>query len=134
MAKAPKVKRYKASVEGYRYGERYEAEVVTYATTRKETLDTLKNLISEEGELYMGTYKTKKVGRASMGVPARVNITPMRKVEQEYRVLRRDVIKPYTRIVKGKKQQVSGYTREYREYYIPEPEVSYEMVEGKPLS
>ena len=116
----PKVKRYKASREGYRYGKKYEAEIVTYGKTRKATIDALDTLLDEEGALYIGV-KSKK---------PRLNITPMQKVEMPYRVIRQDVIKSYTRVVRGKKQTVKGYTRQYRQYYVPEDEERYAEVEG----
>ena len=130
MAKRPKVKRYKATVEGFYAGKQYEASIVTYNKTKKQTEERLKEFIAEESPdpnkwLYSGYYQT----RPDEGRKARVSITRMQKVDQEYRVLRRDVIKPYTRIVKGKKQRVKGYTREYREYYIPPDEEDFDELE-----
>ena len=129
MAKPPKVKRYKATLEGWYAGRQYEASVVTYGKTKKETKERLEELLEAESpdpekKLYTGYYKT----REGVGIPARMSITRMQKVEQEYRVVRRDVIKSYTRIVKGKKQRVSGYTREYREYYVPPDEADLEPI------
>ena len=116
----PKVKRYKASREGYRRGKKYEASVVTYGKTRQQTIDKLDSMMREEGDLYIGIKSGKP----------RLNITRMQKVEQEYTVVRRDVIASYTRIVNGKTQTVRGYTREYRQYYVPADEVEYVEVEG----
>ena len=116
----PEIKRYKASREGYRSGKKYEAEVVTYGKTRMQTIEALDNLMEEEGDLYIGIKSGKP----------RLNITPMQKVEMPYRVIRQDVIKSYTRVVRGKTQTVKGYTRQYRQYYVPQDEEQYTEVEG----
>ena len=118
--KAPTVKRYKATREGYRGGKKYEASVVTYGKTRQQTIDELDSMMRREGDLYIGV---------KSGQP-RLSITRMQRVEQEFVVTRRDVIKGYTRIVKGKKQRVRGYTRTYGYYRIPEHEYIYDRVEG----
>ncbi len=121
---APKVKRYKATREGYRRGQKYEASVVTYGKTRQQTIDALDSMMEREGDLYIGVKSGKP----------RLNITRMQKVEQEFVVTRRDVVGSYTRIVKGKPQEVRGYTRKYGYYRIPEDEYYYEKVEGWVMS
>lgn len=118
--KAPTVKRYKATREGYRGGKKYEASVVTYGMSRKDTIDELDTMMEREGDLYIGVKSGKP----------RLSITRLQRVEQEFVVTRQDVIDGYTRIVKGKPQKVRGYTRTYGYYRIPENEYIYEQVEG----
>lgn len=120
---APKVKRYKATYSGYYAGVYYESSVVTYNKTRKETIDLLNEETEAPEKLYEGTYK-KGSGKRSL-----LNITSAQYVEQPYRLIRRDVIKAYTRIVRGKKQRVKGYTREYRQYYVPTDEIEHTIEE-----
>ena len=124
MAKVPTVKRYKASVEGLYAGKWYEAEVVTYGKTKKETEEKLRELVARDRPtggatwLYQGYYKTKP----DVGIPTRLSITPMERVEQKWIATRSEYVESYTRIVRGKEQQVRGYYREYGYYVIPEDE------------
>ena len=115
MAK-PTVKRYKASYGGYYAGTYYETSVVTYNKTRQETIDLLdENAYS--GKLYVGQYK------GGSGRRSKLNITSPQKVEQEWIATRQEYVKGYTRIVRGKEQQVRGYYRQYGYYVIPEDEI-----------
>ena len=111
----PTVKRYKASYAGYYAGTYYEPSVVTYGKTRKETIDLLKENASSD--LYVGVYK------GGSGRKARLNITSPQRVEQEWIATRQEYIEGYTRIVRGKEQQVRGYWRQYGYYVIPEDEI-----------
>ena len=111
----PTVKRYKASYAGYYAGTYYETSVVTYGKTRKETIDLLKENASSD--LYVGVYK------GGSGRKARLNITSPQKVAQEWVATRTEYIAGYTRIVRGKEQQVRGYWRQYGYYVIPEDEI-----------
>ena len=111
----PTVKRYKATYSGYYAGTYYETSVVTYAKTRQETIDLLKENASSD--LYVGVYK------GGSGRKAQLNITPFQRVEQEWIATRSEYVESYTRIVRGKEQQVRGYYREYGYYVIPEDEI-----------
>ena len=111
----PTVKRYKASYAGYYAGTYYEPSVVTYGKTRKETIDLLKENASSD--LYVGVYK------GGSGRKARLNITSPQKVAHEWVATRTEYIEGYTRIVRGKEQQVRGYWRQYGYYVIPEDEI-----------
>ena len=122
MAKVPTVKRYKATYSGYYAGQYWETSVVTYGKTRQETLDIL-DREGYQGQLYEGVYK------GGTGRKAKLNITPFQRVEQEWIATRQEYIKPYTRIVRGKKQQVRGYYREYGYYVVPEDEIEQVMDE-----
>ena len=96
-------------------------EVVTYGKTRAETETLLKEEAKSEGhpsQLYKGTYKK------GSGKKAGLNITPMDKVDMEWVADRTEYVEPYTRIVKGKVQNVRGYWREYGEYVIPDDEIT----------
>jgi len=111
----PTVKRYKASYAGYYAGTYYETSVVTYGKTRQETIDLLKE--NSSSNLYVGVYK------GGSGRKSKLNITSPQKVEQEWIATRTEYIEGYTRIVRGKPQQVRGYTRQYGYYVIPEDEI-----------
>ena len=121
VRKAPQVKRYKASLEGYYRGEYFETEVVTFGKTKAETVKLLKEEAKDADHpttLYKGLYK------GGTGRKAGLNITPMEKVDMVWEADRTEYVEPYTRIVKGKVQNVRGYWREYGEYVIPEEEIT----------